>query len=117
MVNGAIAQWAGDKTPVVLVGYDIRQDINAMRQLGVDLCKTPNLIDLIDVKRVHQYFHRRQDGRSLAFVLDSLDVQNIYLHNAGNDAVYTLQALIAMAVAKGDKKLEPVYVPRRRAVH
>ena len=56
-----------------------------------------------------------KDGRGLEAVLSELCMQYKWLHNAGNDAVYTLRAVVGVAVeqvreeelvAKGEK-----YVP------
>lgn len=44
-------------------------------------------------------------GRSLGAVLNDLEISHTYLHNAGNDAVYTMQAMLALAI---EARLEEV---------
>lgn len=85
--------------PIVLVAYNASGDIEALDSIGFSISEFPNCHDLLDVQQMHQHYHKRQNARSLTFVLDALDLDFKNLHNAGNDAVYTLQALIAMSTA------------------
>ena len=47
---------------------------------------------------MYRSLKREQNPRSLGSVLADLDIMGWNLHNAGNDAAYTLQAMLAIAV-------------------
>ncbi|KAH8176433.1 QDE-2-interacting protein [Sarocladium implicatum] len=105
---------AANGRDLVLVGHDVSQDIKYIKDLGVD-AREVSFIREIDSQVIHKSWRQRRDGRSLEAVLSELCMQFKYLHNAGNDAVYTLRAVIGVAVeqmreeelaAKGER-----YVP------
>lgn len=45
-----------------------------------------------------QSFKRDSNPRNLGSILAELDITGWNLHNAGNDAVYTLQTMIAISI-------------------
>ncbi|OBT84916.1 hypothetical protein VE02_06573, partial [Pseudogymnoascus sp. 03VT05] len=47
---------------------------------------------------MYRAFRREPNNSGLGKVLADLDIAGWDLHNAGNDAVYTLQAMVAIAV-------------------
>ena len=51
-----------------------------------------------DSKDLHQRLRDAENGRSLAHVLRDLGIEHKHLHNAGNDAVYSLRAALASAI-------------------
>lgn len=55
-------------------------------------------MDEIDTKDMFQRVQCSSDGRSLEFVCSELGIPGRNFHNAGNDAMYTIRAMIAMAV-------------------
>lgn len=65
-----------------------------------------NVLEVVDTREMHQYLVRSNDSASLASVLDNLGFSYHYLHNAGNDAVYTLQAMVGLAVKKLEATLK-----------
>jgi DNA polymerase III alpha subunit (gram-positive type) len=92
----ANVQWR----PVVLVGHDIQQDINYIKILGLNLCDNDHLLEIVDTKNIHQHIGRLMNGAALGKILRELNIPHTHLHNAGNDAVYTLQALLGLVVKK-----------------
>jgi len=90
--------------PTVLVGHDVEQDIAHLQKIGYNVYKNPCIIDVADTKHIHQHLRGRNDAASLARLLDDMLITYKYLHNAGNDAVYTLQGLIALAFKKHELK-------------
>jgi len=104
-----------DTRPVILVGHDIAQDLKYLKMIGYNHWHVPHIVDEVDTKDMHQRMNRSFNGRGLSGVCSELGIDGRNYHNAGNDAVYTLQAMIAMAIkhtAKGsDKKasLTPGY--------
>ncbi|KAL8420064.1 hypothetical protein RB594_003007 [Gaeumannomyces avenae] len=83
--------------PVVLVGHDIAADIEHLQKIGYDARKAPRIVDVIDTAQMHQHWRREKNPASLGRVLAGLEISHRYLHNAGNDAMYTLQALLVLA--------------------
>ncbi|GAB1320616.1 Good for full DBP5 activity protein 2 [Madurella fahalii] len=92
--------------PVVLVFHESSADINYLKKLGYSLSKARNVVEIVDTREMHQSVGRSNDGRSLGSVLDYLGIPSRDLHNAGNDAVYTLRAMIGLAVKKRLMSLE-----------
>lgn len=92
---------------LVLVGHDMGQDIDYLKQVSFDVEKMNNLMGHCDSKIVHQAWKDVTSGRSLRAVLGDLDIESKHLHNAGNDAAYALRALIGVAVEElRERKLE-----------
>lgn len=85
---------------VVLVGHDIDNDISSLKLLGYNVHKNAQLREIVDTCRIHQHLARKINPTALGTVLMELAIRYKFLHNAGNDAVYTLQAMIGLAVKK-----------------
>lgn len=94
------------KRPVVLVFHESSSDIKYLRLLPYYVEMAKNVIDIVDTREMHQCLVRSNDSASLANVLHYLNIPYRHLHNAGNDAVYTLQAMVALAVRKRVMSLE-----------
>ncbi|KAG7193371.1 uncharacterized protein KQ657_000789 [Scheffersomyces spartinae] len=73
-----------------LVGHDVKGDSNWFRSIGI---KLPYELTIIDTHTIYSLSHGRQGG-SLKNLLKLVQVPNAFLHNAANDAYYTL--LVAM---------------------
>lgn len=89
----------------MIVGHDIKQDIELLFGIDVDIYELPGLIDIIDNQRIQQHDAMYKDPQKLAVVLHALGIEYWYLHNGGNDAVYTLQSMLALAVRRRQKSL------------
>jgi hypothetical protein len=81
---------------IIFVGHGIRNDSKFLNKLGVRLDSTYNDIRRIDTQIAAGGTKKTQVG--LQRLLHVLEIEASNLHNAGNDATYTLQALAAMAV-------------------
>ncbi|GAB7359629.1 hypothetical protein MBLNU230_g6812t1 [Neophaeotheca triangularis] len=80
---------------VIIVGHDISNDEGYLRKVGFNVASMTNKVATVDTQRfcpggVHRY--------ALTKLLTAMDIKAINLHNGGNDAAYTLQALVRMAV-------------------
>lgn len=93
---------------VVIVGHDIKQDVNLLFGIDVDIYALPGLFDIVDNQRIQQHNVKYKDPQKLAVVLNTLDIEYWYLHNGGNDAVYTLQSMLALAVRRRQRSLTEV---------
>ena len=89
----------------MLVGHDIAQDIEHIKKIGYDVHENTQIIDIVDTMHIHQHLRRWTNPSALGNVLFSLELPHKNLHNGGNDAVYTLQALIGLAVKTREKSL------------
>lgn len=74
----------------VLVGHSISSEIKYFKSLGIEL---PLTIQLLDTLKLHKI--GRSNGGSLGGCLKLLGLPCSYLHNAGNDAYYTLLVLLS----------------------
>lgn len=80
---------------VVLVAHNVEADIKYLQSLGLQPLALAN--DFLDTSNLYQALRRQDRQPSLASVLLDLGIAAKYLHNAGNDARYTLQAMLTMA--------------------
>ncbi|CAF9924172.1 hypothetical protein IMSHALPRED_006133 [Imshaugia aleurites] len=90
---------------VVLVGHDISGDIKYLKGLGFDVLSM--VVDCIDTSDLWKAAHRDARQSALSKVLLQQGISAKYLHNAGNDAYYTLHAMIAIAVVSSLNKKTP----------
>jgi DNA polymerase III alpha subunit (gram-positive type) len=86
------------KRNIILVGHDTKQDVSYLRKLGYDVYNLSNLMEEVDTATLWRYLTRDTNPRSLGVILAELGIIGWNLHNAGNDAAYTLQAMIGIAV-------------------
>jgi DNA polymerase III epsilon subunit-like protein len=101
--NPSVVQDAAelDKEPddvhrqIIFVGHGIRNDSKFLNKLGIRLDNTYNIVRSIDTQIAAGGTKKTQVG--LQRLLQVLEIEASNLHNAGNDATYTLQALVAMA--------------------
>ncbi|KAL2022330.1 hypothetical protein VTK56DRAFT_5728 [Thermocarpiscus australiensis] len=93
---------------VVLVFHESSSDVKYLRTLGYNVYNAQNVLEVVDTRELHQYVTRSNDSASLESVLRYLGITYQYLHNAGNDAVYTLRAMVGLAVKKRMASLENV---------
>jgi len=93
---------AKNRRKVILVGHDPQQDFAYLRVLGYDVWNIKDL-EVVDTGTMYKAVFGLQESRSLGKVLGDLGLLTWNLHNAGNDAAYTLQAFVHLA----DKGVPP----------
>lgn len=98
-LSATITKYAKGSHDVVLVGHDIQADIQYLSSIGFQTDSIPGRIGNIDTQGIYRAWKDDQKARSLGNVLHDLGITYKNLHNAGNDAVYTLRAMAAIAVA------------------
>ena len=78
---------------IMLIGHDLKNDTDYLQKLNF----TPKHVEgKIDTQRLARISKKQPPGLTKLLAALSIDATN--LHNAGNDAAYTLQALIGVAV-------------------
>ncbi len=111
------------KRNLILVGHDIKTDIDYLRELGYNVRNLSNLLEAIDTVDLYRALKQEQNPRNLGQVLLDLGLTGWNLHNAvskhsftsvqvhsrgqsanqafpqGNDAAYTLQSMIGITFA------------------
>ncbi|KAF4438468.1 ATP-dependent DNA helicase 2 subunit 2 [Fusarium austroafricanum] len=97
-IMGIFNPWLSSQRNIVIVGHDIKQDMNYFKEMGLDLRFLGGLAEPIDTQEIHQAWCCTARQRGLVAVLNDLDIENKNLHNAGNDAHYTLCAMLGIAL-------------------
>lgn len=92
---------SSDKTDqprnIVLLGHAIDNDILALKRCGFDITDIPNIVLIIDLAPIASYFlNDSSKFLSLKHVCQRLNIRRCGFHNAGHDALYTLQALLLL---------------------
>ena len=85
-----------EKRKIVLVGHALSNEIKYLQKLGFALPWLHTDVRRVDTQVLAGSTKKVTVG--LQRLLQSLGIQPTHLHNAGNDATYTLQALILMAI-------------------
>lgn len=85
------------KRKVVIVGHDTQTDVKYLQNLGYNVLNLPPH-EIVDTGELYRYLRRELSPRGLGSVLADMGITGWHLHNAGNDAVYTLQAMLAIAI-------------------
>jgi hypothetical protein len=93
-----------EKRNIVLVGHEISSDMCYLRAIGYNPSNLSNLIETVDTAAMFRALRRELTSRSLSHLLYELDLEGRNVHNAGNDAHYTLQAMIAIAFQDSDQE-------------
>ncbi|KAK3115689.1 hypothetical protein LTR53_004704 [Teratosphaeriaceae sp. CCFEE 6253] len=87
---------SGPLRNIVFVGHGASSDTAFLKQLGFDLTTDADTVLTIDTQRMAG--GSKKSGVKLQRLLLSLGYDPVNLHNAGNDAAYTLQAMVTMAL-------------------
>ncbi|ETS79816.1 hypothetical protein PFICI_07345 [Pestalotiopsis fici W106-1] len=100
-VHGRLSELIRGDENFVLVGHDVGSDVKYFESLGIRLRDLAGYRDEIDTKDILRSAQRCNDARSLEFLCRELSVSpSSHFHNAGNDAVYTMQCLLKMVQRK-----------------
>lgn len=86
------------KRNLVLLGHDIEQDVQYCHRLGFSVLGRGNLLSIMDTRAMYQAHTRDHSPRGLGSIMADFDFSAWHLHNAGNDAVYTIWAMLAISV-------------------
>ncbi|KAL2813147.1 hypothetical protein BJX63DRAFT_443194 [Aspergillus granulosus] len=88
--------------PLVLVGHNLTSDIQYLKLANVPITDESGrdsiFADRIDTVTSFMVIRGKAEAQSLGAVVGELGMTGWNLHNAGNDAHYTMQVLVAMLV-------------------
>ncbi|OAP59156.1 hypothetical protein AYL99_06454 [Fonsecaea erecta] len=117
---------------IILVGHDVGKDVAYLRDLGSKIFTSSwatypigamdimangegssktlaSIIDTLDTAPLYRILKEEMQNRNLASIMKDLGLPCYFPHNGGNDARYTLEALVAMLIEarlKDDRKQE-----------
>ncbi|KAJ5774015.1 hypothetical protein N7457_008911 [Penicillium paradoxum] len=96
-----IPRYKTHKRNLILVGINLRNDLKLLRekqcQVFLDLKGSSSIIrEVVDVAELYRVEHGELQLRGLQSLLGVLNILSCDLHNAGNDAHYTMQALVRL---------------------
>ena len=85
---------------IVITGHSVKQDWNIIQRLGIDINRVAPIIAVIDTHSLSRCIISDAPGFSLSNILTHLQCpyKPYELHNAGNDATYTLYVMVLLAV-------------------
>ncbi|KAK5990008.1 Good for full DBP5 activity 2-like protein [Cladobotryum mycophilum] len=119
-----LAPYTDEGRELIFVGHDASADVRYLSRVGFDVLSLNNLLGQLDTQTIHQAWRGLDSGRGLEAVLADLAIPSKHLHNAGNDAVYTLRALLGVVIeqiremevkAKGEEYVPALYVEKTAA--
>lgn len=87
-----------EKRNLILLGHDTLGDVKYLQNLGYDPMKIDSLLEALDTAVMYRVWSRELNATSLGRILHEFDIAGHGLHNAGNDAAYTVQAMLAICV-------------------
>lgn len=84
---------------LVLVGHNPSADVRYLHELGVPLFQDLQhslsvFLETVDTAEMFRVSRHEMTVRSLGHILAAFGVTGWYLHNAGNDARYTMEAMV-----------------------
>lgn len=90
---------ANEKRNVILVGHGIDGDIHYLANLGCTVVtESFQFFETLDTTILYRSYKGGINTTGLATVCQDLGIHAFFLHNAGNDARYTLEALVKIAL-------------------
>jgi hypothetical protein len=91
---------------IVVIGHDITQDLSHLKGINFDLLANNNVLEVLDTSELYRTMRHEEKAPSVSTMLYNFDISGWNLHNAGNDAGYTLQAFVGIAVRSMTQKIE-----------
>jgi hypothetical protein len=98
---------SSEKRNIIFLGHDTLGDVRYLQQLGYDPIKEENILEAMDTATMYCVWHRDQQPTRLGKILSDFDIIGWKLHNAGNDAVYTVQAMLGICVREATIRGSP----------
>ncbi|TID24366.1 hypothetical protein E2P81_ATG02669 [Venturia nashicola] len=110
--NGPEATEGEEKRNIIFVAHDVNSDIQFLRQIGYNPFNLSNLLETLDTAHLYRAHKREYNAKSVGKILRDFNLVGWNLHNAGNDAVYTMWIMLATSIreacgrGKSETKLE-----------
>lgn len=78
---------AGAERKIVLVGHEVRADIDYLRTIGYNVANLDNLLEAVDTADLYRAISRENQSRNLGSIISELGITPWNIHNAVSDAV------------------------------
>ena len=75
-------QQSGTVRPIVVVGHDVSQDISYLREVGLEVAKLKNLVEVLDTSGLYRALKHETQGCSLGSLCYLVGIDAWNLHNA-----------------------------------
>lgn len=98
-----------EKRDLIFLGHDAITDIKYLQKLGFDPLHLSNLLESQDTATLYRVWKREEQTTKLSRILARFDIDAFGMHNAGNDAVYTVQSFLAILVSEATIRNTPEY--------
>lgn len=85
-----------DDRKVILLGHDVNSDISYLKKLSFD--PMPYVWETVDSANLYRTWKQDHNISNLGRILDDFYMVAWHPHNAGNDAYYTIMAMLAVCV-------------------
>ncbi|KAJ5551064.1 hypothetical protein N7535_000995 [Penicillium sp. DV-2018c] len=110
--NEPVPEYKNQKRTVILVGVDLRYDFRLLKEHRSRVFWDLDHVDgssavvqeVVDVAQLYRVQHDLNNAPGLETMLRCLNLPTDNLHNAGNDASYTLQALVRLMLKVAGEK-------------
>jgi len=94
---------------LVLVGHSIKHDLSLLQHLDLDIFRIAPIVSIFDTHAMSRHLFGSQStwsAFSLGAALDNLECSYNAgeLHNAGNDATFTLHVMLALAIKHAETR-------------
>ncbi|KAF1970212.1 hypothetical protein BU23DRAFT_474851 [Bimuria novae-zelandiae CBS 107.79] len=96
-----------DKRNLIFLGHDTLTDVKYLQNLGFDPLGLPNILEAQDSANIYRVWRREEQITKLGKILERFKIDHFGLHNAGNDAVYTVQSFLAVCVREASIRNSP----------
>ncbi|PVH98438.1 hypothetical protein DM02DRAFT_531085 [Periconia macrospinosa] len=83
---------------LIFLGHDTLSDVRYLQSLGFDPLAQPTVLETQDTAVLYRVWRRELQPSNLGRILYDFDIPGFNLHNAGNDAVFTVQAMLGTCV-------------------
>lgn len=99
---------SGEARNIILLGHDTASDIRYLQSIDYDPLKVENIVEVLDTAILYRAWRHEQQTTGLSRILADFGIPGYNPHNAGNDAVYTLQAFLAICIREATIRGEQV---------
>lgn len=104
VVDMTASMAASEQRKIIFLGHDTLGDVRYLQNLGYDPMVIDNLLEALDTAVMYRVWRREHNPTSLGRILHDFDIAGYKLHNAGNDAVFTMQAMLAICVREASMR-------------
>lgn len=103
-ITGDLPAYKNELRKIILVGHNPGHDISCLRDEGSWAFGDNLPSRILDTAELYRSLRGETELRSLRYILGGLGILALHLHNAGNDARFTMEALVRIVLdAAGER--------------